>query len=75
LWPWLLAASLLWVPGEYILGYIFGANNQIPSPLPNYPIPIVIFVFTVVAAFANDIQHVKTSSLMKEEPTARRISP
>lgn len=54
-WIWFLAISLIWVPAEYVLGYVFGAGNSYLANLPNYPIPVVFFALTLVGAFAPEL--------------------
>jgi len=56
LWSWSLAIYLLWVPGEFILGYLFGANNPILASLPSIPIPLVFIILAVLGGLAHDIQ-------------------
>lgn len=52
LWPWSLIATLLWLPGEYVLGYFFGVNNPNLAPLSQ---PILgLLLLTLFAGFAYD---------------------
>ncbi|MGB9023440.1 MAG: hypothetical protein WCC94_08405 [Candidatus Bathyarchaeia archaeon] len=52
LWPWSLIVTLLWLPGEYVLGYFLGANNPNLAPLSQ---PILgLLLLTLLAGFAYD---------------------
>lgn len=60
LWPSSLFAALLWVPVEFILGYVLGLKND-PKPsltslnlLLSYPL-LAFFVLTLVTAFAHEV--------------------
>lgn len=51
-WPWCFIAALLWVPVEFIVGYIFGLKNDPHLNLVLcYPL-VGLFVLTLVTGFA-----------------------
>jgi hypothetical protein len=60
-WGWSLAAALLWVPGEFVLGQIFNLQNDHRRTLTNlnlmlsYPM-LGLFVLTLIAAFAREAE-------------------
>lgn len=58
-WPWSIAIYLLWVPGEFIPGYLFGANNPSLALLPNIPVPLVLVLLAVFGGFAYNIHGMK----------------
>ena len=60
LWPSFLIAALLWVPFEFVLGYLLGLKND-PRPslgslnlLLSYPL-LIFFLLTLVTAFAHEV--------------------
>ena len=61
LWPSSLLAALLWVPAEFIIGYVLGLKND-PKPslaslnlLLSYPL-LAFFVLTLITAFAHEVR-------------------
>lgn len=61
LWPWSLAAALLWAPGEFIAGQIYHLKNDHSQTLGNlnlvlsYPM-LGLFILTLIAGFAHEIE-------------------
>lgn len=56
LWPWFLIGALLYVPVEFILGYIFDVKNDPKLNLPlSYPL-VGLFLLTLITGFAREIQ-------------------
>jgi len=56
LWPWFLAGSLVYVPVEFAIGYIFDVKNDPKLNLPlSYPL-VGLFLLTLIAGFAHEIQ-------------------
>jgi len=56
LWPWFFAGALLYVPVEFIIGYIFGVKNYPKLNLPlSYPL-VGLFLLTLIAGFVHEIQ-------------------
>jgi hypothetical protein len=56
LWPWSLAIYLLWVPAEFVLGYVFGASNPTLASLPSIPIPVAFLLLAVLGGISYDIR-------------------
>ncbi len=61
IWQWSLGGALLWVPGEFVAGQIFGLKNDHRQVLTNlnlmlsYPM-LALFVLTLIAGFAHEIE-------------------
>jgi hypothetical protein len=61
IWQWSLGSALLWVPGEFAAGQIFGLKNDHRQVLTNlnlmlsYPM-LGLFALTLIAAFAHEIE-------------------
>jgi hypothetical protein len=61
LWPWFIAVSLLWMPGEFTAGQIFDLRNDHAQTLTNlnlmlsYPM-LAFFVLSLVTGFAHEIE-------------------
>ena len=56
LWPWFFVGALLYVPVEFTIGYIFGVKNNPKLNLPlSYPL-VGLFLLTLIAGFAHEIQ-------------------
>ena len=59
LWPWFLAAALLYVPGEFVLGQILYLKNDHRQTLTNlnlmltYPM-LGLFVLTLITGLAHE---------------------
>lgn len=73
-WIWALAASVLWVPVEYLLGYLFGADNPILAPLPSIPLPVLVFALTLIAALAHNIRQTDKRLLLPEKQPSRTVT-
>ena len=64
LWPWSLAAALLWVPGEFVVGQIYHLKNDHSQTLTNlnlllsYPM-LGLFALTLIAGFTHEIERQK----------------
>jgi len=60
-WPWLLIASLLWVPAEFVAGLVLHLENDHRQILSNlnllcsYPM-LALFVLTLIAAITREIE-------------------
>lgn len=60
LWPWSLAAALLWVPAEFVMGQILHLKNDHVQALTNlnlvlsYPM-LGLFALTLITGFAHKI--------------------
>jgi hypothetical protein len=65
-WWWCFMAALLWVPAEFVFGYLFHVKNDPHQNLTNlnlilsYPM-LALFLLTLVTGFAQDLQ--ATSSI------------
>jgi hypothetical protein len=53
LWPWFFVMTLMWVPVEFILGYLFGLSMNLSVGL-SFPIIVPLFL-SLLAGFAYDI--------------------
>jgi hypothetical protein len=56
IWLWSFVGALLYVPVEFTIGYIFGVKNDPKLNLPlSYPL-VGLFLVTLIAGFAHEIQ-------------------
>lgn len=56
IWPWFFVGALLYVPVEFTIGYIFDVKNDPKLNLPlSYPL-VGLFLLTLIAGFAHEIQ-------------------
>jgi len=75
LWPWFLAASLLWVPAEFVAGQLLGLKNDHRQTLTNlnlmlsYPM-LAFFVLSLITSFARAAQ----TQMSFERPSPTEVS-